>query len=137
VCDVKDNDLRRRRRRGRDLSADLGGPVAEYRIDDPVFAQNATIEVFGGFYVTDTTDSRDTRLYTGEPVLIEENEDQLCISPRDFAIGIAVAGLILMIAVILAILFLCARRRRKRVSSTTGSSVYSGPYTNTAYSHSS
>lgn len=71
MCDVKDNDLRRRRRRGRDLSADLGGPVAEYRIDDPVFAQNATIEVFGGFYVTDTTDSRDTRLYTGEPVLIE------------------------------------------------------------------
>ena len=67
----------------------------------------------------------------------QENEDQLCISPRDFAIGIAVAGLILMIAVILAILFLCARRRRKRVSSTTGSSVYSGPYTNTAYSHSS
>ena len=67
------------------------------------------------------------------------DEDQLCISPRDFAIGIAVAGLILMIAVIAAILFLCARRRnRKRMSSTTGSSLYSsGPYTNTAYSHSS
>jgi hypothetical protein len=42
-----------------------------------------------------------------------------------------------MIAVVAAILFLCARRRHKRVSSTTGSSVYSGPYTNTAYSHSS
>jgi len=129
LCDVNGNNLRRKRR-------DLNEPRAEYRIDDPAFAQNATIEVFGGFYVTDTTDNRDTRLFTGEPVE-EERDDQLCISPRDFAIGIAVAGLILMIAVIAAILFLCARRRHKRVSSTTGSSVYSGPYTNTAYSHSS
>lgn len=131
VCDEQGNNLNRKRRQ-----AD-NGPRAEYRIDDPAFAQNATIELFSGFYVTDTTDNRDTRLFDGEPLDEQNNEDQLCISPRDFAIGIAVAGLILMIAVIAAILFLCARRRHKRVSSTTGSSVYSGPYTNTAYSHSS
>lgn len=131
LCDAQGNNLRRKRQ-----IEVLADPKAEYRIDDPFFAQNATIEVFGGFYVTDTTDNRDTRLFDSEP-LDENKDDQLCISPRDFAIGIAVAGLILMIAVIAAILFLCARRRHKRVSSTTGSSVYSGPYTNTAYSHSS
>ena len=155
LCDNQGNNLRRKKRQ----SDDDEGPRADFRIDHPSFARNATtVEVFGGFYVTDTTDSRDTRLFDGE--IIEEvqvfcphncdwwwrysfvcfkknKEDQLCISPRDFAIGIAVAGLILMIAVVAAILFLCARRRQKRVSSTTGSSVYSGPYTNTAYSHSS
>lgn len=133
LCDEQGNNLRRRRRRSPEE------PRAEYRIDDPIFAQNATIEVFGGFYVSDTTDDRDTRLFTGDPIEEAVDEDQLCISPRDFAIGIAVAGLILMIAVIAAILFLCARRRnRKRMTSTTGSSLYSsGPYTNTAYSHSS
>jgi len=132
LCDSEGNDLRRKRR-----SIDNDGVKADYRITDPIFAQNATtVEVFGGFYVTDTTDNRDTRLFD-DVTDTEVREDQFCISPRDFAIGIAVAGLILMIAVVAAILFLCARRRRKRVSSTTGSSVYSGPYTNTAYSHSS
>jgi len=135
LCDSHGNDLRRRKRSPQVFQE----PRAEYRIDDPVFAQNATIEVFGGFYVTDTTDDKDTRLFTGDPIEEPVDDDQLCISPRDFAIGIAIAGLILMIAVIAAILFLCARRRnKKRLSSTTGSSLYSsGPYTNTAYSHSS
>ena len=62
LCDNSGNNVRRKRR------ADLDEPHADYRIDDPVFAQNATIEVFGGFYVTDTTDSKDTRLFTGEPI---------------------------------------------------------------------
>jgi len=35
-----------------------------------------------------------------------------------------------------AIMILVSKRRRKNLS-TTGSSIYSGPYTNTAYSHSS
>lgn len=134
LCDSEGNDLRRKRR---SVDDNDGGVKADFRITDPIFAQNATtVEVFGGFYVTDTTDNRDTRLFD-DVTDTEVREDQLCISSRDFAIGIAVAGLILMIAVVAAILFLCARRRRKRVSSTTGSSVYSGPYTNTAYSHSS
>ena len=68
LCDVNGNNLRRKRR-------DLNEPRAEYRIDDPAFAQNATIEVFGGFYVTDTTDNRDTRLFTGEPVEEVSNFD--------------------------------------------------------------
>ena len=44
--------------------------------------------------------------------------------------------LILMSAVVVAIMILVSKRRRKNLS-TTGSSIYSGPYTNTAYSHSS
>ena len=41
-----------------------------------------------------------------------------------------------MTAVVVAIMILVSKRRRKNLS-TTGSSIYSGPYTNTAYSHSS
>lgn len=60
LCDNDGNDLRRKRR----SIDDDGGPKADYRINDPIFAQNATtVEVFGGFYVTDTTDNRDTRLF--------------------------------------------------------------------------
>lgn len=62
MCDEQGNNLNRKRRQVDN------GPRAEYRIDDPQFAQNATIEVFGGFYVTDTTDNRDTRLFDGEPL---------------------------------------------------------------------
>ena len=66
LCDNQGNNLRRKRRQ-----AIEDGPKAEYRIDDPVFARNATtVEVFGGFYVTDSTDNRDVRLFDGE--LVEE-----------------------------------------------------------------
>ena len=61
----------------------------------------------------------------------------ICIPQRDFAIGIAIAGLLLIVAVIAAILILLTKRRRRKDLSTTGSSIYSGPYTNTAYSYSS
>lgn len=63
-------------------------------------------------------------------------DDALCVSQHTFAIVIAIAGLILMVAVVLAVLCIMARRRRKTVSHS-GSSIYSGPYTNTAFSHSS
>jgi uncharacterized membrane protein len=74
----------------------------------------------------------------------------LCFKQRDFALAIAISGLILMIAVILLLFILCLRRRRafKSLSETGSSSIYSGSgtnftgntrggYTNTAYSHSS
>lgn len=62
---------------------------------------------------------------------------ELCISQRNLALGISVAGLVLILLAILAIAFLLARRRRGKDTSSTGSSIYSGPYTNTAYSHTS
>ncbi|XP_065576969.1 cuticlin-4-like [Artemia franciscana] len=139
ICDVAGNNLRRKRRIQRNTQEDF--IVPQYYVGDSKFAQNATIEVFGGFYVTDTTDSRSSNpLGTEErdsPEIVRD-PDTLCISPRHFAIGIAIAGLILIFAVIAVILILVSRRRRRKAISTTGSSIYSGQYSNTAYSsHSS
>lgn len=64
-------------------------------------------------------------------------EDAVCISQRNFAIAICIAGLILMLAVVTAILVILAKRRGPKSISNTGSSIYSGPYTNTGYSHTS
>lgn len=66
-----------------------------------------------------------------------QKEDEICISQRNFAIAICIAGVILMICVIAAIAFIMARRRNPKTYSRTGSSLYSGPYTNTGYSHTS
>ncbi|KAH0952059.1 hypothetical protein HN011_008168 [Eciton burchellii] len=98
----------------------------------------ATIEVYSGLYVNEASDVG-SKSDLSDDVFRERTIDDpntICISQRNFAIGIAIAGLILMLAVVAAILVLLAKRRHKSVS-TTGSSIYSGPYTNTAYSHSS
>ncbi|RLU18924.1 hypothetical protein DMN91_009282 [Ooceraea biroi] len=98
----------------------------------------ATIEVYSGLYVNEASDVGPKSDFSDD-VLREraiDDPNTICISQRSFAIGIAIAGLILMLAVVAAILVLLAKRRHKSVS-TTGSSIYSGPYTNTAYSHSS
>ncbi|XP_034951821.1 uncharacterized protein [Chelonus insularis] len=98
----------------------------------------ATIEVYSGLYVNEASDLGG-KSDLSDDVFRErtiDDADSICISQRSFAIGIAIAGLILMLAVVAAILVLLAKRRHKNIS-TTGSSIYSGPYTNTAYSHSS
>ncbi|XP_074107372.1 zona pellucida domain-containing protein piopio [Cotesia typhae] len=111
------------------------------RLDDKDVALDgtpATIEVYSGLYVNEASDLGGKSELTDD-VFRErtiDEADSICISQRSFAIGIAIAGLILMIAVVAAILVLLAKRRHKNIS-TTGSSIYSGPYTNTAYSHSS
>lgn len=114
--------LRKRRRR---QSPDEGGAPA-------------TIEVYSGLYVNEANEaSRPDQLdlVEREKTFLDDGNN-ICISQRNFAIGIAIAGLILMLMVIAAFIILLARRRgRKDISS--GSSIYSGPYTNTAYSHSS
>ena len=62
----------------------------------------------------------------------------LCFNQRDFALAIAISGLILMIAVLFLICILCVRKRNSvKGSESGGSSIYSGGYTNTAYSHAS
>ena len=71
--------------------------------------------------------------------------EEFCISMRKFAIGVAIASLLLMFAVILLVICILQRRRRRNAyqrhrpfissGSTIGSSsIYSGPYTNRAYS---
>ncbi|GJQ66129.1 hypothetical protein Trydic_g4194 [Trypoxylus dichotomus] len=95
----------------------------------------ATIEVYSGLYVNE---ANDLAKVDDDSVFSEKApDDAICISQKNFAIGICVAGLILMLCAITAILCLLARRRPKKVSSNPSSSIYSGPYTNTAYSHSS
>ncbi|KAH9634716.1 hypothetical protein HF086_015589 [Spodoptera exigua] len=91
----------------------------------------ATVELFKGLYVNEA-DSPDN-----DEVTSEKKEDEICISQRNFAIGICIAGVILMVCVIAAIAFILARRRNPKTYSRTGSSLYSGPYTNTGYSHTS
>merc|ERR1712066_330206 len=96
-----------------------------------------TINVYSGLYVTEAEDLDDDEI--NDDLLVDVrayDPNTFCISQRSFAIGIAIAGLILMTAVVVAIMILVSKRRRKNLS-TTGSSIYSGPYTNTAYSHSS
>jgi len=125
MCEDGEN-LRRRRR---ELSnATVTGVETEQD-------QERTIEIFTGLMVNEGDEVPED----GDGPTQEErnDEDLLCISPRTFAIVIAIVGLLLMIAVIVAILVLISRRRRRKDVSATGSSIYSGPYTNTAYSHSS
>lgn len=96
----------------------------------------ATIEVYSGLYVNEANDLAKAGQEDDSVFSEKYPDDAICISQRSFAIGICIAGLILMLCVIAAILCLLARRRTKSVSNP-GSSIYSGPYTNTAYSHSS
>ena len=114
-----------------------------------------SINVYSGLYVNEAEDLDDDEIVDDlvdvvRPCLLNiwitkfnlplfqraYDPNTFCISQRSFAIGIAIAGLILMTAVVVAIMILVSKRRRKNLS-TTGSSIYSGPYTNTAYSHSS
>ena len=96
-----------------------------------------TIKVYTGLYVDEASDLDDDEFAAlDQPDVSVYDPNTFCISQRSFAIGIAIAGLILMTAVVVAIMILVSKRRRKNLS-TTGSSIYSGPYTNTAYSHSS
>lgn len=122
----------------------------------------ATIEVYSGLYVNEDAEiieGNDDSVFAVKVSLVNENfyfsfllishfyflflyhqfqrpEDALCISQRNFAIAISIAGLILMLLVVAAVICIMARRRHKTVSNS-GSSIYSGPYTNTAFSHSS
>jgi len=95
-----------------------------------------SINVYSGLYVNEAEDLDDDEIVDDLVDVRAYDPNTFCISQRSFAIGIAIAGLILMTAVVVAIMILVSKRRRKNLS-TTGSSIYSGPYTNTAYSHSS
>lgn len=135
VCDANgENELRRRRKRQTIEIDDSDGELY-----DPD-REELRVKVYSGLYVNEATDLDDD--LGGDDYADEIHSvydpSTICFPQRDFAIGIAVAGLILMLIVICAILCLLSKRRRRKDLSTTGSSIYSGPYTNTAYSsHSS
>merc|ERR1719150_2511809 len=91
-----------------------------------------TIKVYSGLYVNEASDLEDDEFAESldQPDVSVYDPNTFCISQRSFAIGIAIAGLILMSAVVVAIMILVSKRRRKNLSTA-------GPSTNTAYSHSS
>jgi len=136
-CDANgENRLKRRRRRKRqtiELDDADGGLLYDPDRED------LKVKVFSGLYVNEATDLDDP-VDNDIPEEIHSrayDPSKICFPQRDFAIAIAIAGLILIVFVVIAILCLLAKRRRRKDLSTTGSSIYSGPYTNTAYSHSS
>ncbi|XP_026461490.1 uncharacterized protein LOC113363220 [Ctenocephalides felis] len=136
TCD----DLQRVRRASSTEDDKAEGPITaskqQQNPDDIEDGAPATIQVYSGLYVNEGADLAGS---LEDDVYREKSpEDALCVPQRAFAVGVAVAGLLLMLAVLAAILVLLARRRtRGKNSGTSSSSVYSGPYTNTAYSHSS
>ncbi|XP_046399228.1 cuticlin-4 isoform X2 [Ischnura elegans] len=138
-------------RNRREAVPQVEGATSDIGKDDG--SSPATIEVYSGLYVNEATDAGGRGgldpAASDSGVAKEktpDDPDSICISQRSFAIGIAIAGLLLMLAVLAAVLIIVTRRRRrgrrrgKAGESTiggSGSSIYSGPYTNTAYSHSS
>jgi len=122
-----------KRRRRRDVSdAEVTAEVEEGL---------TSFEVFSGVFVNEEDDIPEEEDFgvQSEQSGVEKEDldpDKWCLSTRTFAVGIALAGLLLMVAVV-AVLFVLLCRRRRKGDSVTGSSIYSGPYTNTAYSHSS
>lgn len=129
VCEDGVNIVKRRKRQ----VVELTDRDAAY----DVLEKEETIKVYSGLYVNEAQDLDAEEFDSLDDTITSEfDPNHFCISQKSFAIGIAIAGLILMVAVVVAILILVSKRRRKNLS-TTGSSIYSGPYTNTAYSHSS
>lgn len=108
------------------------------------------MEVYSGLYVDENEDTKEIDDEEFEDVDSNRrgnkrysNSDDFCISMRKFAIGVAIASLLLMFAVVLLVICILQRRRRRtlhqRLYSSTGStigssSIYSGPYTNRAFS---
>lgn len=134
ICENGKNLLKRRRKRQTRVIDETQGDLYDTDRED------LKVKVYSGLYVNEASDLDDAFLDNDVQNEISSkayDPSTICIPQRDFAIGIAIAGLLLIVAVIAAILILLTKRRRRKDLSTTGSSIYSGPYTNTAYSYSS
>lgn len=119
-------NLRRKKRQAQPTTVDEDGSSRNTSDD-------LSASVYSGFYVNDPHEEASEEI---SPEAEKAEDDQaFCISARLFAIIIAIIGLILMLAVILLVVCLIQRRRRRKdLSTTAGSSIYSGPYSNNAYS---
>jgi len=135
MCDEEGFNTLLKRKKRQTLELDeTKGPLYDTDRED------LKVKVYSGLYVNEAEDLDDS--FADSDIAQEISSkaydpSTICIPQRDFAIGIAIAGLLLIVAVIAAILILLTKRRRRKDLSTTGSSIYSGPYTNTAYSYSS
>jgi len=133
ICDAQGQNLLKKRRKRQTVELDeTQGLLYDTRRED------LKVKVYRGLYVSEANDLDEAFIDEDIPQGVPTYDPTtICFPQRDFAIGIAVAGLVLILIVIIAILCLLSKRRRRKDLSTTGSSIYSGPYTNTAYSHSS
>ncbi|GFY57061.1 ZP domain-containing protein, partial [Trichonephila inaurata madagascariensis] len=130
ICDEGGYNIRRKRRSSGDQLEDIGNLQA-LRLEE-VHARDRSVEVFSGLYVSEVDDSKSTNELPLESDLKPVSTD-FCVSTRKFAAGIAVAGILLMLAVMFLVICVLHKRRRRKSASST-SSIYSGPYSNHAYS---
>jgi len=132
-CDRNGRNFRRKRR---DVDLyETGGNIAEVRKREE--ARDLSISVFSGLYVNEAEeDESDLEDSTSKSSISDE---EICISMRKFAIGVAIASLLLICAMVLLVICILQRRRRRKSNYTGGSgssqhSIYSGPYSNRGYS---
>ncbi|KAG8198907.1 hypothetical protein JTE90_015119 [Oedothorax gibbosus] len=132
ICDAIGNNVRvRRRKRQSGAEVDSSGNLDELRLKDENL-RDRSVDVYTGLLVNEVDELDED---TDNPSsLSTENEEDFCLSTRKFAIGIAIAGVLLMLAIVFLVACIVQRRRRKKGTSTNGSSIYSGPYSNHAYS---
>eukprot|EP00096_Caligus_rogercresseyi_P003276 TRINITY_DN1602_c0_g1_i1.p1 TRINITY_DN1602_c0_g1~~TRINITY_DN1602_c0_g1_i1.p1 ORF type:complete len:443 (+),score=59.42 TRINITY_DN1602_c0_g1_i1:488-1816(+) len=130
VCNLHgENTIKTRRKRQTITEED--SDADSYDLD----GEDLNVRVFSGHFVKTPEEDEIARL--DEAPARVHNPDKICFPQKDFAIVIAIIGLLLILVVIIAVMILLSKRRRRKDLSTTGSSIYSGPYTNTAYSNSS
>ncbi|KAG1656595.1 Cuticlin-1 [Nymphon striatum] len=121
LCDASGrNILGRRKKRQTQVSSE----------DDE---KDMRLEVFSGFYVSeaDEVGPGEEADLVSEPT---EDKEGFCVSRKWFVIGMTLAGFLLMIFVLLCVCCLVHRRRRRKDDTPNSSSIYSGPYSNQAYS---
>ncbi|XP_035212618.1 cuticlin-1-like isoform X2 [Stegodyphus dumicola] len=128
ICDESGYNIRRRKRRSSELQ-EKGNLQALRGLD--AHLRDRSIEVYSGLYVSEVDEQESNELP------LESNpssmSDDFCVSTKKFAAGIAVAGVLLMMAVMLLVVCILHKRRRRKGASSA-SSIYSGPYSNHAYS---
>lgn len=101
---------------------------------NPEDGSEAMIEVYSGLYVNEANDVNKPEQMDQVMEKALDDPYNICVSQRSFAVGIAIAGLVLMLLTIIAVMIILTKKRSPRKDiSTTGSSIYSGPYTNTAF----
>lgn len=129
-CDSNGVNLRRRKRQAGDDVEKKGNLKELHDLDQDV--KDLSIEVYSGLYVNEAENAEGEEEAVASKT--KNSDDDFCVSTRKFAIGIAIAGVLLMLAVMLLVACILHRRRRRKGASTSGSSIYSGPYSNHAYS---
>ncbi|XP_028967988.1 cuticlin-1-like [Galendromus occidentalis] len=117
-----------RRGRGR-VPRSLSRSVRDVEEIKAIEIGDKSTEVFSGLYVNEPSDVEGE---ASSSATTNETFD-FCLSTRKFALAVILAGILLLLLVLL--LVWCIMQRRRRKGSSGNSSIYSGAYSNRAYSH--